>query len=155
MTQHGLKEWAVAVRAMEAGRQDVIFRKGGIQEPEGDFQLTHKDFLLYPAREHQKQQFLKPEFLPLLNQTLETQQGQLVSIKSRAMVLRYQLIHSIQQALPFEGRHVFNESFIQMRLDYKPERPLYVIELKVALLPSPIEFVETPVQAGCKSWIEI
>jgi hypothetical protein len=62
-TQTALKEWAVAVRAMEAGLQDVIFRKGGIQEPAGDFHLAHSHFYLYPAREHQKAQFVRSGFI--------------------------------------------------------------------------------------------
>ncbi len=155
MNPHALKEWAVAVRAMESSHQDVIFRKGGIHEPEGDFQFTHKNFLLYPAREHQKPQYLKPQFLPLLAETLAEQQGHLVSIRSRAVVARYHTIRSIKEALPFEERHIWNNNFIQMRLDYKPERPLFIIELKIQPLPQPLEFIETTEYAGCRSWVEL
>ncbi len=155
MNQFGLKEWAVAVRAMEAGIQDVIFRKGGIQEPEGDFRLTHQKFLLYPAREHQKSQYLKPQFLPLLDETLASQKGQLVTIRSHAIVRRYHLIQSIEEALPFEERHIWNNDFIQMRLDYKPDRPLYIIELKIQSLTESLEFLETQDYAGCRSWVEL
>ncbi len=155
MNQIALKEWAVAVRAMEAGLQDVILRKGGIQEPEGNFKLSHSDFLLYPAREHQKPQFLKPRFLPLLEGTLAEQRGQVVSVRSRAVVVRHHLIQTIDEALPFEERHIWNNDFVQMRLEYKPERALYIIELEIQPLPAPLEFLETTEQVGCRSWVDV
>jgi len=150
-----LKEWAVAVRAMEMGRQNIVFRKGGISEPEGDFKLTHNEFLLYPAREHQKPEYLKPDYLSLLKQVQDEQVGHLIEIRSRAIVSKIQLIHDEVEAQAYYNQHVWNQSFIQMRLDYKPDRPLYAIELALTLLPQPISFIETTEQAGCKSWVEI
>lgn len=150
-----LKEWSVAIRAMEMGQQDVIFRKGGIAEPEGDFRLTHDQFLLYPAREHQKSHLLKPGYLPLLQQVKEAQQGHHVTIRSRATVVRYQLIRTLDEAKAYDARHIWNDEFIQMRLDYKPDRPLYVIELAVHPLADPLQFIETTEYAGCKSWVEL
>lgn len=153
MERVALKEWAVAVRAMEAGQQNVILRKGGIQEAEGDFQLKHNEFLLYPAREHQKAEYLEPQFIPLLDQTQAEQRGDIVVIRSRAKVVRYQLVHAAEDIDRINGRHIWNRKFIEMRLDYKPDRPLYVIELEISPLEKPLEFVETTAYAGCKSWV--
>lgn len=153
MDNVALKEWAVAVRAMEQGCQDVMFRKGGIQEAEGDFQLKHMVFLLYPAREHQKAEYLNPEFLPLLNSTMAEQRGHIVTIRSRCQVQRVTRIMSLEEALPYQGRHIWNNDFIQMRLDYKPDRPLYVIEIKLLPLEAELSFIETTEYAGCKSWV--
>ncbi len=155
MDNVALKEWAVAVRAMELGLQNVILRKGGIQESTGDFQLDHSQFLLYPAREHQKEELLKPQYVELLKQTTAQQHGHIVTIKSKARVVQAHLISTIDEALPFRDRHIWNTEFIQMRLTYKPERPLYVIELAVEALASPLEFVETTEYAGCRSWVHL
>lgn len=155
MNNVALKEWAVAVRAMEQGMQDVMFRKGGIQEAEGDFQLKHMEFLLYPAREHQKPEFLKPQFLPLLQQTRAEQRGHVVTIRSRCKIFRVTPIKSLEEALPYQDRHIWNTDFIQIRLDYKPDRPLYVLEFNLTPLNVELEFVESTEYAGCKSWVDL
>lgn len=153
MDNVALKEWAVAVKAMEDGLQDVIFRKGGIQEAEGDFHLAHNDFLLYPAREHQNEIYLKPQYRDLLDHSRSQQRGHIVNIHSKARVVTAHLVSTLEEALPFQDRHIWNTEFIKMRLDYKPDRPLYIIELLVEPLARPLEFLETTEYAGCKSWV--
>ncbi|BCX07554.1 MAG: hypothetical protein KatS3mg066_1413 [Fischerella sp.] len=39
-TFHALKEWAVAVTALEAGKTIMLLRKGGIHERNGRFQVV-------------------------------------------------------------------------------------------------------------------
>lgn len=155
MLQIALKEWAVAVRAMEQGLQDVIFRKGGIQEHTGDFELSHDRFLLYPAREHQKRELLRPNYHPLLDQTLDASEGHWVEIRSIAHVKGYYLVRSLEEARPYVDRHIWTDEFIGMRLDYKPDRPLHIIELEIELLDTPLRFLETTEYAGCRSWVEL
>src|SRR3954467_15656258 len=70
-TSRALKEWAVVVRALEAGQQLVILRKGGISEVGNEFRIEFPEFLFYPTYEHQKAESLIPEFAPSLTQTLE------------------------------------------------------------------------------------
>ena len=147
-----LKEWEVAVRAMEQGRQDVIFRKGGIQEPQGNFQLTHNQFLLYPAHEHQKQELVRPEFHQLFDTVNPGFQKQ---INSFARVIQIHKILRQDEATPFAHRHIWTDQLISNRLDYKPDLPLYLVELEIHQLPTPIIFTETTQQAGCKSWVEV
>src|ERR1051326_1355264 len=57
----GLKEWAVVCRALENRRQILLLRKGGIFEAAGEFELEHREFLLFPTYLHQKREMLKPE----------------------------------------------------------------------------------------------
>ena len=61
-TTHALKEWAVAVQALEAGKTIMLLRKGGIREVGNRFQVTHNQVLLYPTYEHQKPHLLKAEY---------------------------------------------------------------------------------------------
>lgn len=150
-----LKEWAVAVKAMELGKQDVIFRKGGIHEPAGHFQLEHREFLLYPAIEHQNPAYLKPEFSDLLQSVKAMQSGHRIEIRCKAVVKATHLVSSFQAATAYTARHIWNEDFIQQRLDYKPDRPLYIVELEIHPLHSPIIFTEATHQAGCKSWVTV
>ena len=57
-----LKEWASAVKALEAGSQIFIMRKGGIIEETRDFQVVSNDFYLYPTYEHQRRELLKAPY---------------------------------------------------------------------------------------------
>ena len=60
------KEWAAICRALAAGRQDVILRKGGIVEDGGKFRPEHAAFLLFPTFVHQAPESLVPEARHLL-----------------------------------------------------------------------------------------
>jgi len=51
-TTHALKEWAVAVDALEQGKTIMLLRKGGIHEQGGRF-VAQNQILLYPTHEHQ------------------------------------------------------------------------------------------------------
>src|SRR4051812_17437412 len=59
--QTGLKEWATVCHALEAGRQVVLLRKGGIYESAGEFEVENREFLLFPTFLHQNLRMLKPE----------------------------------------------------------------------------------------------
>src|SRR4029079_16382278 len=56
-----LKEWASVCAALEHGRQIILLRKGGIYESAGEFELEHREFLLFPTHLHQNQSILNPE----------------------------------------------------------------------------------------------
>src|SRR3990172_12782181 len=59
-----LKEWAVVCRALADGRQTLLIRKGGIEEIKDGFQVTHRDFWLFPTYVHQKAADLIPAVHP-------------------------------------------------------------------------------------------
>ncbi|MDG0790271.1 DUF1802 family protein [Cohnella ginsengisoli] len=42
-----LREWAVAVKALEAGKQIMVLRKGGIAEETKEFRLESPSFFLF------------------------------------------------------------------------------------------------------------
>src|ERR671911_2719302 len=62
--RHTLKEWAVAVRALEGGETALVVRKGGIREKA--FAVADRRFLLLPGYEHQRPELLKPDYRQLL-----------------------------------------------------------------------------------------
>src|SRR3954447_8978439 len=59
--QVALKEWAAVCRALETGKQTVLLRKGGIYEAAGEFEVEHREFLLFPTYLHQNAQMLKQD----------------------------------------------------------------------------------------------
>src|ERR1043165_5563237 len=63
--EFALKEWAVVCELLSVGEICLLPRKGGIREfgGPGVFALEHEDFFLFPTREHEKLERIKPEFL--------------------------------------------------------------------------------------------
>ncbi len=57
-----LKEWAVAVEALESAKTIMLLRKGGIREQGGRFTVAQDQVLLYPTYEHQQPHLLKPAY---------------------------------------------------------------------------------------------
>lgn len=150
-----LKEWGAVIQALEKGFQILLFRKGGISETSGDFHLEHDEFLLYPTYEHQNENMVKPEYRDLVRQTREERRGQLVRITSFARVHQVLLLHERAQADAFSARHIWDEPYVDLRFDYKPDRPLYVVLLRVWQLAAPVEFVEKTEYVGCRSWVPL
>src|SRR5438270_7960932 len=64
--QHALKEWAVICQALAEGKQSLLLRKGGIDEPSGAFALEHTRFWLLPTYTHQQRDGVNESALPLL-----------------------------------------------------------------------------------------
>ncbi len=60
-TIHALKEWAVAIDALEAGQTIMLFVKVVLMNMERRFQVAHDQILLYPTYEHQQAFMLKAE----------------------------------------------------------------------------------------------
>jgi hypothetical protein len=54
-----LKEWASVCGALSRGRQIILLRKGGIYESAGEFEIEHRQFLLFPTYLHQNAAMLK------------------------------------------------------------------------------------------------
>ena len=150
-----LKEWATVVNALENGDQTVILRKGGILDVSSGFRIESKKFLLFPTQEHQEYNHIKPEFYKYLEQVKSNQpKSGFNRITSYAEILAEKDISSevtIKKLSPF---HIWSESYINERRNWKPENPMKAMFLKVYKIP------ELSIQlksefAGCKSWINI
>ncbi len=150
---HALKEWASVIQALENGTQILLFRKGGISETSGDFRMEHDEFLLYPAYEHQNPAMLKPEYRHLIEEAERERRGQMILITSFARVHKVYHLHKRSEADVLRRLHIWDEPYVDLRFDYKPDRPLYVVVLRVYLLANPIEFIEKTEYVGCRSWV--
>ncbi|PMB00883.1 hypothetical protein CEN50_01545 [Fischerella thermalis CCMEE 5268] len=154
-TFHALKEWAVAVTALEAGKTIMLLRKGGIHERNGRFQVVHDEVLLYPTYEHQQPFLLKPEYADLVYPVTPGWHPQTIRIGSWAKITDIfpvcdELI--VNALLPF---HIWNEHFISDRLKWKARQPLYILLLRTYNLSHVREIPYLPEYGGCKSWIQL
>lgn len=154
-TIHALKEWAVAVDALEQGKTIMLLRKGGIQEQAGRFKVAHNQVLLYPTYEHQQPFLLKAEYTNLVVPVPSGWHPETIRIGAYAQITDiFQVIDErvVLELLPF---HIWNEQFVSDRLKWKLRQPLYVLLLRTYKLSSAQVISYRQEYGGCKSWIDL
>ena len=152
---HALKEWRVAVTALEQGETIVLLRKGGIREAGGKFTVAHDRVLLYPTYEHQRSHLVKPQYAAVITPVEPGWHPETVRIGSWAMITdRLQSSDAATMAALFPF-HIWNEVFVAERLQWKPNRPIEVLLLRVYTLPQPQVIAYDAAYGGCKSWLDL
>jgi hypothetical protein len=151
--RHALKEWAVAVEALERGETALVIRKGGIREKA--FAVANRRFLLLPGYEHQKPELLKPEYRELLREIPDlTDEGPLRFTSFAEVKGAYE----ISEPEPLEAigpHHMWAPEYAESRFKWRPKKPLTVLVLRTYVLPERVELAQSGAYAGCKSWIEL
>lgn len=139
--------------ALETGRQMLLLRKGGIYESAGEFEVEHRQFLLFPTYLHQNLKMLKPAahegFEP---RSAEPSQVRLSAAGEVTDIIQ---LSSRRQMDALDDRHVWTPPLIDMRFNYKPENPLYLLLVRVYRLKHATTVENTPAYAGCKSWVPL
>jgi hypothetical protein len=51
--------------------------------------------------------------------------------------------------------HIWNEQYVNVRMNYNPKKPIQAVLLRVYKLENPIEAEVRPEWLGCKSWLHI
>src|SRR4028118_1046913 len=154
-TTHALKEWAVAVNALEQGKTIMLLRKGGIKEEGNRFKVAHDEILLYPTYEHQQPNLLKAEYARQVNPVTSGWHPETVRIGSWAKItdiLQVSEESAVAALLPY---HIWNEQFVSDRLKWKPRQPLYILLLRTYRLPQPQIIPYRSEYGGCRSWIDL
>jgi hypothetical protein len=151
--QMALKEWAVVCRALESGRQLILLRKGGIYEAAGEFEVEHREFLLFPTYVHQNLNMLKPtEHEHFEARSSEPEE---IAMSAAAVVSDVVQLQSREQMNVIDDEHVWTSPLIDMRFNYRPENPLYLLIVRAYRLHTPVTIANTPAYAGCKSWVPL
>lgn len=151
--QHALKEWAVAVEALERGETALVVRKGGIREKA--FAVPKTRFLFFKGYEHQKEEQLKPAYHELLRSIPEMRDDGPVIFSSFAEVYGAYEVSEAEELEALDPHHVWMHEYAESRLKWRPKKPLTVLVLRVYLLEEPVEFEYRAEYGGCKSWIEL
>jgi hypothetical protein len=151
--QVALKEWATVCRALESGRQILLLRKGGIYESAGEFEVEHREFLLFPTHLHQKLEMLKEAeragFEPRAEEPAE------ITLSAAGVVTDIIQVKSRAQIDALDAEHIWAPPLIDMRFNYRPENPLYLMLVRAYRLHEPVTIANTPAYAGCKSWVPL
>jgi hypothetical protein len=150
------KEWAVIVRALEDGRQDLIFRKGGIAEEGRGFQVEQDAFYLFPTYFHQQRAGIRDAFAPLLDEAFrrEPPAGRVV-ITSWVRVKNAFIVEREVELAALEARHVYAREVLVERLHGRYGKTLHALEVEVHRLAMPLDFPILEAYAGCKSWVTL
>jgi hypothetical protein len=151
--RHTLKEWAVAVRALELGETALVVRKGGIREKA--FAVANRRFLLLPGYEHQRPELLKPEYRRLLGGIPDLTDDGPLRFTSFAEVRGAYEISEPGPLAAIDSCHIWTPEYAESRFRWRPKKPLTVLVLRVYLLLEPVELPYSEAYGGCKSWIEL
>lgn len=155
-----LKEWSIICKALEDGNQTILLRKGGILEYKKGFEISQKSFMLYPTLEHQGAEYLQPKYLQTYDLILDANKSEEIqsntnTLRSIARIEAIQEFHDHEVLPELEKYHIWNEKYVNMRMNYNPKKPMNALLLRVYKLPQPITIDVNPEWAGCKSWIDI
>ena len=148
-----LKEWASVITALESGRQILLLRKGGIleQSDKNRFSITHNEFLLFPTYLHQSRGELKPE-VEFEAVAAEPKSVRITSAGVASDILKVQSRGQIDRLM---DQHIWTDSLIDLRFNYKPQNPLHLVLVRAYRLHEPVMLANTTEYAGCKSWVPL
>jgi len=150
---HALKEWAVVVRAVEEGKQFILFRKGGILDD--GFSVESNQFLLYPTFEHQSREYVKDEYKDEFDRLVRDSDRDTVTVRSLARVYAYYESSSIERLLRLSRFHILNDAFISYRMQWNRERPVSIMLIQPYMLDEPLIVQDKHKYYGCRSWIRL
>ena len=151
-----LKEWAVVVEIMGSGRQILTLRKGGIHPSDKNFRVLHKEFLLYPTYEHQRQALLKAEHRTGLSGTFEGDSIQnTISMRYWCRVTDFHQIDDPETLAKLAPYHSWTNQYAEKRLHWRPKQPLTVAFMRIYRLRKPVRIDLLDKFEGCKSWVEL
>ncbi len=151
--KHALKEWAIAVEALSAGKTIILLRKGGIRE--AGFKIKYPLVWLYPTYEHQKPELLKPEYASAVTAVESGWHPLTVEINSCAEVTDVLPVSNPSQIAALQPYHIWHERMVSERLKWKPQQPIMVLLLRVHRLASSLTIPYNDAYGGCKSWIDL
>ena len=148
-----LKEWDAVCRALASGRQTILLRKGGISESMSGFDVEHRKFLFFPTFMHQQLAMLKPEahgeFSPHATEPAT------ITIDLAAEVIDILQLKDRKQIDALDAEHIWTPPLIDMRFNYRPQNPLYLLVVRAYRLQHATTIDNTTAYAGCKSWVPL
>ncbi len=154
-TTHALKEWAVAVDALEQGKTIMLLRKGGIKEESNRFKVAHDQVLLYPTYEHQQVDLLKAEYANQVQPVTSGWHPKTVRISSWAKITDILQVSDYSAVAALLHFHIWNAQFATERFNWKPRQPLYILLIRAYHLLEPLMIYYRQEYGGCRSWIDL
>lgn len=150
-----LKEWAVVVESLAAGKQILLLRKGGLYERHGQFSIEPTEFFFFPTYVHQMEQGVSAAATPQLQLALRNKPAdEQLQISQYATVADVQWLDSRERVEALAGLHCWTPETVEKRFTYKT-LGLYLFMLRVYQLPQSYNLPMLKRYAGCRSWVEL
>ena len=166
MSNYGFKEWKVVCDAIGSGRQDIIFRKGGIHEGREGFSFKHEAFYLFPTLFHAQEDFVTEGTVEGnggsegdTQRKTEWQVGDELEIEYFCTAKSAITLEDWDAVCAYSSRHIWTESTIRERFDWEGKGmasgSIHVVELNVEKLATPWKLTYEKKYGGCRSWIDL
>lgn len=155
MIDIALKEWSCVCDLLVEGKACLLLRKGGVHEDGGPgrFKLEHERFALFPAWEHETLEWIKPGLRPDRGPIEEEPNH--ITIRGYAEVAGIWEVPSRAAFDQLDDLHPWLPPQVDMRFNYKPDRPLYAMLVRAQRFEQPKVIPNRPEFAGCKSWVPL
>lgn len=157
-TNISFKEWAVVSDLLLSGKQVALLRKGGILEQKQgkEFQIEHDTFFLYPNTEHQSKEQLKPEY-HAQSDSYGPPAKETGQLKIAGYVKVIDIVKTAEESKlrALEAETCWTKALFDMRINYKKEKPNFVVTVRAYKLPEPIIVPYHTDYAGCHSWVPL
>lgn len=148
------KEWAVVCKALAEGRQVLILRKGGIAEGRRGFEVTDREFFLFPTYSHQSPDSVVPEWRGALSLCEEPEAGTVV-LSHYAVVSEWSRIESLETVRALRGLHIWSDEEVEERFKRWSEQGLFALLVRIYVLRDPLTLELAEGYTGCKSWVSL
>jgi len=146
-----LKEWSKTEKAIERGEQVLLFRKGGINDNNNSgFQILENQFVIFPTSFHSANNGGESDATP------DMKKGDSVPFSIVCRITRAWQTSDKSVIKALEKFHALREDEIVSRVNYKPNEPYSILEVRAYVLPKDEYALPADVEkyGGCKSWIE-
>jgi len=155
-TNAALKEWAIVCQALEDGRQTLLIRKGGIQEVKDGFEVTHRNFWLFPTYVHQKATDLAPtvhaEFKAI--QAAGPPPG-ILPIRLYAEVQDVVRVGDLERLRHLADQHVLSWDCVAARFHYRNKPGVHLLVVRIYRRPEAFLLPQKTWYDGCVSWVDL
>jgi hypothetical protein len=149
-----LKEWALVCDMLLDGRMTVLFRKGGINEK--GFWVEADEFLLFPTYFHQNRDKVRPEFRDEFDAAVSSPPAEgTLRIPALARVVEVIPVARNEGVYELEDLHPYTREQIDMRLEFRPKKPLVLLAVETVPLRAPVDVPVLDRYAGCSSWVPL
>jgi hypothetical protein len=78
-----------------------------------------------------------------------------ITLSAAAMVTDIVPVTSRAAMDSLDAEHVWTKPLIDMRFNYKPQNPLYLLLVRAYRLTRPVTIDNTVAYSGCKSWVPL
>jgi hypothetical protein len=150
------KEWAIITDALLRGEQILIFRKGGLREGPGGFQIEHPGFLFFPTFFHQQREAVQPP-AQARHDALAPHfpAPHVLRVEGFARVIAWRRMDSLESAQRLRDQHIWREEVIAARFDWGRSKEIHVLAVRAFRLPAAVELPLLASYGGCKSWVNL